>query len=183
MFDDNFEISAPADAQWTELSGELLRSPERDAWKGLVERFEPYPPEPSREMTNSLRDGICQGALAMKTRAIHNSELLGFYAVSRVMAQISNRSGALLGVAKALRLRSPKPGLLLSSIVRSRCTPPGFGRVLLEDALALALTDKELKAVFVEPANERVAAMWQEDYYFQPATSSELPGLLYLPLG
>jgi hypothetical protein len=183
MFDEEIEVSAPADAQWTDLDQNLLSSPERDRWKTLVERFEPYPPEPSEEMTSTLRDGIHRGALEMKTRAIHTTELLGFYSVHKVMAQISNRPAALLSVAAALGLRSPKPGLLLSSIVRSKHTPRGFGRVLLEDALALALTDKELKAVFVEPANPRVAKMWQGDYYFREAASSELPGLLYLPLG
>lgn len=181
-FDDEIQVHAPADAQWTELSEDILLSPEREAWRELVERFEPYPPEPSGEMTNTLRDGVRRGALDTRTRVIHNCDLLGFYSVKKVMAQISNRSGALLGVAKALRLRSPKPGLLLSSIVRSRHTDPGFGSVLLEDAVGLALTDKELKAVFVEPANDRVAEMWQSDYHFQPVASSELPGLLYLPL-
>jgi hypothetical protein len=183
MFDDQSESSAPADAQWTDLTGELLRSPERDTWEGLVDGFEPYPLEPSHEMTNNLREGVCRGALEMKTRAIHhNGRLLGFYSVSKEMARISDRSSALASVAEALGLRSSKPGLLLSSIVRSRHTPPGFGGVLLEDAVGVALTDKELKALFVEPANERVAAMWQENYHFKLAVSSEVPGLLYLPL-
>src|ERR1044072_7964204 len=120
MFDDQPEICAPPGAEWTELDPELLQSHQGDEWKNLVGRFERYPPEPSGEMTNALRDGVRRRSLHMKTRAIHNDELLGFYSVKKVMLQISNRSGALLSVAEALRLRSPKPGLLLSAIVRSK---------------------------------------------------------------
>jgi hypothetical protein len=182
MFEDNFGICAPADAKWCELSDDLLQSPEAEVWRGLGERFRPFQRAPSEVMTETLREGIRRGNMDTKTRAIHNDELLGFYSVTKVMAQISNRSGAILEVVKALGLRSPKPGLLLSSIVRSEITHSGFGQVLLDDVLALALTDNEVKAIFVEPANERVAEMWRTDYYFEPVASSEVPGLLYFPL-
>lgn len=182
MFDDESEIRAHADAQWTELNDAVLKAPDAEMWAGLVDRFEPFPRAPSEEMTETLREGVRQRNMEIQTRAIHNDELLGFYSVERVRTQISDLSEAILGVANALRLRSLKPGLLVSSIVRSDLTDPGFGQVLLEDVVALALADKDLEAIFVKPANSRVAEMWKSDYCFEPVASSEIPGLLYFPL-
>jgi hypothetical protein len=183
MFDLEPNICAPEGAQWAELTDDLLQSGEGERWRELADRFEPVPPDPSMEMTNSLREGIRRRSMhSQPTRALHNHELLGFYAIEQVLADISNRSGPLLGAARRLKLRTPQRGWLVSSIVRSASTEPGFGQVLLEGVVGEALTDKSIEAIFVEPANERVGRMWRETYRFEPVASSEIPGLLYLPL-
>jgi hypothetical protein len=135
-------------------------------------------------MTEDLRDGISSGNIDTKTRyhAIHNHELLGFYSLENVVAPISNRSIRAIEVAEALKLRSPERGLLLGSIVRSAHTNKGFGQVLVDNAIANALTDKEARAIFVHPANDRVERMWMEDYSFLPVERPEIPRLLYVPL-
>lgn len=182
MFDIEPNICAPADARWAELTDEVL-SGEGDRWCELADRFDPVPLDPSAEMTNSLRAGIRRRSMHSETtRALYNHELLGFYAVEQVLTDISNRPGPILDAARILRIRRPQRGWLLSSIVRSASTEPGFGQVLLENVVGEALTDESIEAIFVEPANDRVARMWREDYGFEPVASSELPRLLYMPL-
>jgi hypothetical protein len=183
MFDVEPNICVPSDAQWTELDDELLQSAECERWCELADRFEPIPLDPSTEMTNSLREGIRRRSMHFEgTRAFHNHELLGFYAIEQVLVDISNQPGPILDATRMLGLRTSQRGWLLSSIVRSATTEPGFGQVLLENVVGEALTDESIEAIFVQPANERVERMWQQDYNFEPVANSKLPRLLYLPL-
>jgi hypothetical protein len=182
MLENDSGICAPEDAEWAELTSDLLASPEGGIWPEMCERFKPYKDDPSVEMTETLRAGVGRGKMKEKTRAIYNDELLGFYSVKKVVAQISNRGERVLGVAERFGFSRPEPGLMLSSIVRSQVTEGGFGRVLLEDVVGAALADKKVRAIFVEPANARVAKMWRDDYHFEPVANSDIPDLLYMPV-
>jgi len=168
MFDSESSAYAPADATWVELTSEQLREGGCERWAELTERFSPVDLQPADEMTEMLRDGVARSCLEFPAHLLHNDELLGFFSVEPEQIEI---------VGEGL-----KPALLLSSIVRSAATDRGFGRVLVEEAIGCALTERDVRALLVEPANERVGRMWKEDYHFEPVDKPGRPGLLYLPV-
>jgi GNAT superfamily N-acetyltransferase len=172
--------ASPPEAEWTELSDEVLVA-SRAKWIDLCDRFEPYPRSPAEKMVATLRKGVRCGQMDSNTHVHHDGDLLGFYSIDHVSVAISDRAAPIASVAGAFGIGS-EPSLLLSSIVRADNTGKGFGQVILEHAIGLALEQPEIRALCVEPANQRVAEMWRDDYAFKPAKSSAHPGLLYLPL-
>ncbi|HEY7950950.1 MAG TPA: hypothetical protein VID51_08985 [Solirubrobacterales bacterium] len=168
MFDTEETICAPPDATWAELTDQLLQTDECERWIKLATQFVPVDLRPADEMTEMLRENVSQRHMEFETHAFHNDHLLGFFSIEQRRARIGE--GSL------------QPILMLSSIVRSATTPEGFGRVLVEEVIGRALTESDVKAIVVEPANNRVGQMWQDDYHFQPVDQPEKPGLLYLPV-
>lgn len=169
MFDSEGSVCAPGNATWVELTRDLLRGGDRERWVELATCFRPVDLRPADEMTEMLRDGIAKGCLEFPTHLLHNDNdgLLGFFSVEPQRLDIGGRM---------------RPVLMLSSIVRSATTDPGFGRVLVEEAVGCALTDRSVRALLVEPANKRVGRMWREDYHFVSLDKPSKPGLLYFPV-
>jgi hypothetical protein len=136
-------------------------------------------------MARWLRDAVHQGTMTEETYAIRtNDELLGFFAVERANVKISFRARPLFELRKRMgnRNRQPQPGLILVSIVRAASTPAGFGHVLFDNALGVALEDPDIVAICVQPDNDEVSRLWRNSYNFRPMDDPEIPGLLYFPV-
>jgi hypothetical protein len=166
MFDADPNICAPEDAAWAELSDQALKAEGGQQWAALAAQFVPLDRNPAGEMTAMLRDGIARRCMEFETHACYNDELLGFFSIDPQRLSIGNE-----GVQSVL---------MLSAIVRSAATEEGFGRVLIEQVVGRALTERDVKAIVVKPANKRVGRMWREDYHFEPVDKPEIPGLLYV---
>jgi hypothetical protein len=118
-----------------------------------------------------------------------DDDLLGFYAVKQMDAELSKRSLpflelSLVGRSKGSRTADKtQSGFLLSSIARSRRTPKGFGRHLLVNAIGVTL-NAGLNLIFVQPVNGEVSQMWQTAYSFKPVDwpAPEVPNLLWFPV-
>jgi hypothetical protein len=173
----------PDDPWWVPVTDDLLASSEADQWRGLVESFEPTPHQAGREMAVWLCDAVQRETVPEETYAIRTSnELLGFFAVKRARVKLSFRALPLFELRKRVANREPQPGLILVSIARAASTPAGFGHVLFEHALGVALDTKDIVAIFVQPDNDEVAKMWRDSYKFRPMDDPETPGLLYFPV-
>ncbi len=175
--------TTPDDAQWVRLSDELLASSEAEQWREMADSFEPIPHDAGFAMAHWLCDAAHQGAMPAETYALRlGDELLGFFAVERARVKISFRARPLFELRKRMAHRDPQPGLILLSIARARSTPMGFGHVLFDHALGVALEDPAVVAIFVRPDNDDVSRMWRDSYHFRPMDDPEMPGLLYFPV-
>lgn len=186
------QITLPSDAEWVELTDDLLSS-EASRWRELADSFDSLEKDEGREMATWLKERVQGRKVPIPTWVLRQGDrLLGFYAVQRAEADFSYKAFTLLELRRVLERRAgPKrgrqQGLLLSSIVRAKSTLSGFGGVLLGHAVGLALQNEANVAVFVEPANETVSKMWQEHYRFKPIMqidkrNSNRPGPLWLPI-
>jgi hypothetical protein len=177
----------PPPHDWVQITDELLASRE-DEWVNLVERFEPV--RDGEEMADWLRTSVHDRKMQLEAWAcVGDDELLGFYAVTRAEMEFSHRALPILSIRRlgpGLRRPrgGPQPGLLLSSITRSRSTEAGFGRVLLLHAVGLALEDPDNMALFVKPASADVSRMWRENYGFKTMDkpAPDVPDVLWLPI-
>jgi hypothetical protein len=181
------DVSLPSGAQWVQITDDLLVSGDSSRWAELVERFEPVPPHQAGiEAAEWLQAGLAKRKMPLDTYAVHTTdELLGFYAVRHAEVDISAHTRPILSVRRPRPLpEGRQPGLILSSIARARSTVPGFGRLLIEHAIGLALTDPAIVAIFAEPANEHVARMWQDVYHFRPMDkpAPAVPYILWFPI-
>jgi hypothetical protein len=175
--------TTPDNARWVRLSDEMLASDEGSELRALVEQFEPTPHEAGRQMAQWLAEAFAAGSVPEETYALHTDDrLLGFFAVRRAQIKLSWRAWPLFELRKRVSKRQPIPGLILSSIVRAASTPPGFGRILFDYALAVALRDQQIAAVVLQPENEAVSRLWRKTYDFRPMDHPETPGLLYFPV-
>jgi len=159
----------PADAEWVDLTDPLVAE-ERARWCGLVDEFTPVEHEQGREMARWLRGCVHEGGLSGYTRAVHNHELLGFFNAETVPYFVSGAPTALADVTSRIGLRTPETGLLLSCIVRSANAGAGFGRILVEDAVGLALNmpREKITSILVRPANDKLRHVWRENHHFAP---------------
>jgi hypothetical protein len=187
-------VRLPEDAKWIELTDEVLEE-HGDRWCTLVDTFKPYIPPPGKGREDENREGeimaewlrgcVHEGRMMRSTRAVYNEHLLGFFAVDPDnYYEVSNQPSPLLAARRILGIGAQQRGLLITSIVRSDLTPPGFGRCLIEEAVGLALeieenTNEKITALLVEPANDRLTRMWQEKHHFDELTRSDQ---LHLPL-
>jgi hypothetical protein len=175
--------TTPNDARWVLLSDELLASDGGDELHALVERFEPAPHETGHQMAQWLVEAVAARSVPEETYALRtHDELLGFFAVRRAQVKLSWRAWPLFELRKRVSKRQPISGLILSSIVRAASTPPGFGRILFDYALGVALSDPQIAAVVLQPENEAVSCLWRDTYDFRPMDHPETPGLLYFPV-
>lgn len=186
MSDIEQDVLLPPDAVWVALTDELLASQESEEWVELAQRFEPLPHEAGEQARDWLRAGVDQRRMPLDTYAVRTREdLLGFYAVTRASVDIPRRAWPLLELRRRVGFaRRPQPGLILSSITRSALTPAGFGAQLFENALGLALSDRGVVALFVEPVNDRVSQLWQQGYHFRPMDfpSAAASKMLWFPV-
>jgi hypothetical protein len=175
--------TTPENARWVHLSDELLASDQGNELRALVEQFKPAPQEAGRRMAQWLAEAVAAGSVPEETYALRtDDELLGFFAVQRAQVKLSWRAWPLFELRKRVSKRQPIPGLILSSIVRAASTPPGFGRILFDYALGVALSDPQIAAVVLQPENEDVSRLWQGTYDFRPMDHPETPRLLYFPV-
>jgi hypothetical protein len=182
-FTDSDAHSAPDGALWELITDERLASPECERLRDMVGEFEPLPHEAGREMAGWLQWAVHEGSLPNETHALcTDQEMLGFLAIERGLVKISHRAWPILELRERMRKREPLNALRLSAIVRGASTPPGFGSVLFDHALGLALDDKRVAAILVQPDNDRVDQMWQKHYDFKPMQDSDVSGLLYFPV-
>jgi hypothetical protein len=176
-------LTTPDDARWVLLSDKLLASDEGDELHVLVKQFEPAPHEAGYQMAHWLAEAFAAGSVPEETYALRtDDELLGFFAVRRAQVKLSWRAWPLFELRKRVSKRQPIPGLTLSSIVGAASTPPGFGRILFDYALAVALRDPQIAAVVLQPENDEVSCLWRDTYDFRPMDHPETPGLLYFPV-
>jgi hypothetical protein len=167
------DVQIPPNAEWVEITTDLLASPEGERWQALADAFNPFDEEPGHEMTRSLRRKIRSREIGMELHAIYNEHLLGFFELEPVGANISSSTRR--------RITPNSQGVRFSMIARSRDTYPGFGKVLLAEAIALALRDKANEAVFVVAANTGVETLWKR-YEFVEVNDPKQEKTLYLAL-
>lgn len=163
----------PSDATWVDLTNDLVAAdPQR--WRSLVDDFVPTDHKQGHEMAAWLRGCVREGRIPHRTRVVHNHKLLGFFTAEPVEFMVSNRPTPVLAVSRRIGLDSPETGLLLSFIVRSEEAGKGFGRFLIEEAVALALDmkDEKITGLLVEPANPKLRRVWQERHHFAKPGSS-----------
>jgi hypothetical protein len=173
----------PDDAAWVELTDELIAS-DGDRWRVLVDSFQPTKHPEGESMANWLRECVHEGSMTRRTRVVYNDDLLGFFAVNPDnYYEVSDQPAPLLAARRLLGKGARQRGLLITSIVRSDLTEPGFGRLLIEEAVGLALEleseHEPITALLVEPANARLTRMWREKHHFDELARSDQ---LHLPL-
>jgi GNAT superfamily N-acetyltransferase len=180
------QVALPADAEWVDLTNDLVAQ-DHSRWCSLVDAFVPAKHKVGVEMAAWLRNCVHEGDLPRLTRAVYNEHLLGFFVAETVQYIVSNRPRPVLAVSRRIGLDSPRTGLLLSFIVRSEHAGEGFGRLLVEDAIgvALKLKGETISGLLVQPANRKLRRVWQQQHHFAPAGSAR-PRLrsryLHLPL-
>jgi GNAT superfamily N-acetyltransferase len=168
------DVQIPPNAEWVEITTELLASPEGERWQALADSFEPFDEEPGHEMTRSLRRKIRSREIGLDLHAIYNEHLLGFFELEPVGADISSSE-------RRRRITPNSQGVRFSMVVRSCDTDAGFGRVLLAEAIAQALEDKANEAIYVVAANTEVEALWKR-YSFVEVDDPKKEKTLYLAL-
>ncbi len=175
---DNLEpLNLPDDACSVHLSQELLDA-ERARWCELVQGFDPFDRPEGWEMTEWLRECVQQGHLPLRTHLVYNEHLLGFFAMDpHQYLEVVGDGGAGGGVSMA---RS----VLISNIVRSARTPKGFGRVLIEEAVGVALEELDsaedpVRGLLVDPANRKLSRMWKTKHHFEALSDGQR---LFFPL-
>jgi ribosomal protein S18 acetylase RimI-like enzyme len=184
------DVPIPDGAHWVALTDEVLACDEFERWVDLAERFEPQPHDAGVEMAEWLQECVRGGSMPLETWAIcREEELLGFYAIRPAAAEFPTRWLPILDVRRVV-LKRPRlkrglqPGCMLSSIVRSKDTERGFGRILVEHAIGRTRSDERNVALFVEPANDTVARMWEREYHFMSMDESapHTRGVLWFPV-
>jgi len=173
----------PKDATWVELTDDLLAK-DGERWRLLVDTFKPTKHDEGETMAKWLRECVHEGSMTRQTRAVYNEHLLGFFAVDPDhYYEVSNQPAPLLAARRLFGRATQQRGLLITSIVRSDLTAPGFGRVLIEEAVGLALEleseHEPITALLVEPANCDLTRMWREKHHFDELARSDQ---LHLPL-
>jgi ribosomal protein S18 acetylase RimI-like enzyme len=180
------DVPLPPGSKWVALTDDLIAA-ERDAWMQLVDDFDPGPSEAGKTAVERLRDEVAGGTITLDTQVLRTDhKLLGFYSVEHARVDLTSRNWPFVELRRKLfgQQREPQPGLIISSIVRSHSEPAGFGRNLVNHAIGLALSDPEIVALFVSPANPEVARLWQDRYSFRieheadPSTNE----MLWLPV-
>ncbi|HEV3035299.1 MAG TPA: hypothetical protein VGX72_10975 [Solirubrobacteraceae bacterium] len=181
MRDTERNLILPAGAYWTRVSG--AANSDLLTWIDRAERFEPYTHDAGRETAERFRAELRAGDVVADTYAMClGDDLLGFYSLREWRIRFVHDKWSLGTLPRRVLHLLRQPGLLLSSIVRSRTTAPGFGHFLFEHALGVALDDPLVRAIFIEPANNSVAEMWRARYSFRPVGDPDLPGTLYFPV-
>jgi hypothetical protein len=172
----NRQVRIPKDAQWVQLTDELLASREEQArWIKLAEGFEPYHKDPGPHMAERLLTAIKNGRLERETHIIYNHLVLGFFQFRQAGAVVKDPQSP-------PRITTNTHGMLLRNIVRSERTKKGFGQALLNQAIMVSRRDPENNAIFLEPANPKVGEHWEGRYNFRPVDDPKNEETLYLPL-
>jgi ribosomal protein S18 acetylase RimI-like enzyme len=180
------DVPLPPGSKWILLTDGLIAA-EREKWIQLIDGFDPGPSEAGGTAVKWLRDAVCSGTITLNTQVLcTDHKLLGFYSVEHALVDLTPRNWPLVELRRKLfgQQSEPQPGLIISSIVRSHSEPSGFGRNLVNHAIGLALSNPEIVALFVSPANPKVARLWQDRYSFRieheadPSTNE----MLWLPV-
>ncbi|MGD1057666.1 MAG: hypothetical protein ABR992_09675 [Solirubrobacteraceae bacterium] len=168
-FQGQSNVPLPPGSKWVPLTDGLIES-NREEWIRLIDGFDPGPSEAGRTAVEWLRNAVFSETIALDTQVLRTShELLGFYSVEHALVDLTPRNWPLLELRRKLfgQQPEPQPGLIIASIVRSHSMPAGFGRNLVNHVIGLALSNPEIVALFVSPANPKVAQLWQERYSFR----------------
>ena len=168
------DIEIPHDAEWAELTDEMIASGGRRRWTKLLADFKPVTHGPGPAMTTQMLSRVRTGRVGGDVHVLFNHQLLGFFEFHRV--------GAVIAEGPGRRILPNSRGVALSMIVRSKVMQRGFGRHLVLRAIARALRESQNEAIFVLPANEDVRKMWCENYDFRAVEKPITEGMLYFPL-
>jgi len=176
--------ATPIDVRWVQLAVEQLDSAGLQEWIELARRFQPASQWDGEQRAAWLREGIERKSLGAETHVLRTDErMLGFLAVSEVQVRISKHDRPIFELHRQVVQNELEAALKLSHVARDRSTDFGFGHMLFDYAVALALSRPPIVAVCVQPDNDGVSLMWQRDYHLREMDKPEIPGLLYFPIG
>jgi ribosomal protein S18 acetylase RimI-like enzyme len=153
----------------------VLLTPERLAdedvdWNEEVARFEPLDHEAGQQAAAWLREQVAAGCPSSETYLLYSGTygVLGFVALQPVYWRLPRNALAIVNLRRRPQLKGGKHlGLLIAWIARDRSTPAGFGEELVLGSIRRARSDPQYVALFVDPANERVAELWRTRYRFR----------------
>ena len=178
---------------WVELAAEAPIRPDIHRWLEIeLGRFVPahgLDGGAGERGLNWLREAVARDCVPFSTQIAvgEDGAMQGFLAMQTTTfaMPVSERVRLEWGWIGRRLPTGDQPGALLHWIVRSAETQPGFGMSLFRRALRVAESNPLHLAVFVNPDNDRLARMWQEQYLLRPMNhpKSRFPDLLWTSLG